>query len=336
VKRLALIVLIPFAGLLGVLHITAADAQAPSTLPDEPGVNRTSPHGSTWSVSQNGSILQIAFGSGTDFPQYAALHLDSSYFRPIYSPTSTFGTSAILMPPFWSGGQYYQSAPISATWQVDGLDLRVLTTGTQMLSGSVGSLTAFSELRLSPPSGVTLTAWIKTQVSGTPELDPGRPGETFKPAMLSSMRVSPLLWDTKLAYAGGLTFTLPISGWIVQPPVVTDVFGLVGGTSCWKENAPTIEVVLDRPMQITGWVTPSSNPNDDNVGWWAATDVVVPSWSYTLTAMAAPGPHVYCRYLPAVLKNYDARLMEITGILRAGDMCVSCCYPTFLETAEET
>src|SRR5438477_10587397 len=57
---------------------------------------------STWSVTQNGNILQIAYGSGTSFPQYGALDLTSSYMRLVYGPDSGWGTSFILLPSFWS------------------------------------------------------------------------------------------------------------------------------------------------------------------------------------------------------------------------------------------
>ncbi len=51
-----------------------------------------------------------------------------------------------------------------------------------------------------------------------------------------------------------------------------------------EANAPSIEVTLDEPMQITGWVTPSNDPNDDNVGFWAASNQIIQSWQYTVIA----------------------------------------------------
>jgi len=61
----------------------------------------------SWSVNQNGNILEIAYGSGTNFNQYAALHLDSSYFRMNWGPDSEWGTSVILAPSFKEGDKYY-------------------------------------------------------------------------------------------------------------------------------------------------------------------------------------------------------------------------------------
>jgi hypothetical protein len=128
-----------------------------------------------------------------------------------------------------------------------------------------------------------LSATISINVDGNLELD-NRPGEAFKPVMLSSMHISANMWDTKLAYVDSQSFEVPEEGWIIQPPTEGRVFGLQGGTSDWKTNAPTIEVTLDEPMQITGWVTPSSDPNDDNVGFWAASDQIIQSWRYKVIA----------------------------------------------------
>ena len=59
------------------------------------------PQAPAWSVSRNGNILEISYGSDSDYPQYAALHLDSSYLRMNYGPGSGWGTSVVLFPSFW-------------------------------------------------------------------------------------------------------------------------------------------------------------------------------------------------------------------------------------------
>lgn len=237
---------------------------------------------STWSVTKNGNIVQIAYGNGTSFPQYGALDLSSSYLRLVYGPTSGWGTSLILLPAFWSHASCQptglcQGAPVTATWQVKGSNL-VLT-----ITGSIGGLHVTSVVSLSPPAKNSITAQIKTAVKGMAKLD-HRPGEAFKPVMLSSMHISSTQWDMQKAYAGSQTFAISTSGWIVQPPVNAQSFGLVGGTSSWKTNAPTMAIVLDQSRQVTGWVTQDNNPNDDNVGFWCATDKVLSSWSFSVTA----------------------------------------------------
>lgn len=247
----------------------------------------------TWSVVESGEELRIHYGRNGSFPQYAVLHRNSSYFRLIPSPLSGWGTSIVLLPAFWSGGDYYQGAPVSATWQVVGPNL------TLQITGSIASLAVSSTVSILPPTGDTITAYITTTVIGSVPLD-NRPGEAFKPVMLSSMHISPTVWDTQAAFADSQVFSIPASDWLIppQPPIIAGVFGLRGGTSSWKTNAPTITVELDQPRQIAGWVKFSTDPNDDNIGLWAASNEVLPSWSYKATSTL----EVHRLFLPVVLK----------------------------------
>jgi hypothetical protein len=237
----------------------------------------------TWSVSQNGTILQIAYGSGTNFPQYAALDLSSSYFRMVYGTTSQWGTSIVLLPALWSKvscpTDYCQSAPITATWQTVGSNLML------SIQGTIATLKVASTVTLTPPANNDFAAHVSTTVTGTVKLD-NRPGEAFKPVMLSSMHISLTQWDSPAAFIGTQTYSFPSSGWIIQPPITAQNFGLQGGTSTWKTNAPTIEVTLNQGRQVTGWVTQSIDPNSDNIGYWCATNKVLPSWSFSVTAEA--------------------------------------------------
>lgn len=239
-----------------------------------------------WNVSQNSNILQIGYGSGTSFPQYGALDLDSSYFRLVYNTSSGWGTSLILFPVFWSKKScpppgLCQSAKVTATWQVTKSDL-VLS-----LAGTIGNLKVSSTVDLAPPANNAIIAHITTNVRGQVQLD-NRPGEAFKPVMLSSMHISATQWDSQAAFIGNQTYSLPQKGWVLQSPILTKDFGLKGGTSAWKTNAPTIEVTLKQTMQINGWVTESNDPNADNIGFWAATtnNKMLSSWSYDMIAEA--------------------------------------------------
>src|SRR5687767_7479286 len=83
-----------------------------------------------WSVTHSKRQLRIFYRSGTRVPQYGALHLDSGYLRLNYGPASGWGTSIVLPPAFWSRGRYHQGAPVSATWQVAGVDLVLVVAGT--------------------------------------------------------------------------------------------------------------------------------------------------------------------------------------------------------------
>jgi len=230
-----------------------------------------------WSVMQNGTILQIGYGQGDDYPQYAALHLDSGYLRLVPNREASWGTSIVLLPSFWSDGAYYQGAPISCSYEQQGDQLAL------SIESEIGGLSVQGTVTLTPPDEDMLEATVSMQASGQVPVD-SRPGEAFKPVMLSSMHISSDQWDAQSAFVGSTGYAIPGSGWILDPPATGTVFGLLGGTSQWKTNAPTIEIAFDRSLQVTGWVTDSTDPNDDNVGFWCAGDTVLSSWSYTATA----------------------------------------------------
>lgn len=236
-----------------------------------------------WSVTEKDNTLEIAYGSDADFPQYAVLHRESGYFRLIYGPEAGWGTSVILLPSFWTGGVYYQGepeAPLTATRETVEEDLLL------SISGTISSLSVEIQLRLSPPQQDSISADVAVTVDGAVVLDPDRiaNNEAFKPVMFSSMRISSDEWDARSAYIGSQTFSIPEDGWIIYPAISGNMFGLQGGTSSWKTNAPTVEIVLDENMPVTGWVTSSSDPNDDNVGFWAASDDVLSAYHYSITA----------------------------------------------------
>jgi hypothetical protein len=240
-----------------------------------------------WSITRNGDTLEIAYGSGTTYPQYAALHLDSGYFRMVWGPACGWGTSVVVLPSFWEGAHYYQGAPIQATWSSDGDTLVISFTGT------IQQLEVSGTIAIAPPGRESIWADIEVDVEGTADLD-DRPGEAFKPVMLSSMHVSSEIWDCRSAYAWRQSFDIPTDGSIVEPPTSATSLGLRGGTSAWKPNAPTVEVHFTgvNPISgypIRGWVTASGDPNDDNVGLWASGDGVWHHWQYSVvTKLAEP------------------------------------------------
>jgi hypothetical protein len=262
------------AAVLGAPNLACAAGQSP-----------TGP-AQTWDVTKQGNILAIAYGSGTSFPQYAAFDTNSGYVRMVYSQNAGWGTSAVLLPSYWSNNVYYQGGTTVANWTVqnDGT-LSISFTGTPNSHGVPGPLSASGQLILHPPQSNQLTAEVFIDsVTGTAAID-SRPNEAFKPVMFSSMYDSASMWDAQSAYAGSQTYALPQQGgWIVSPPVSGTVFGLVGGTSGWKTNGPTIEITLDESRTITGMVTADTNPNDDNVAFWADSDTLLNSWSYTIVA----------------------------------------------------
>lgn len=248
---------------------------------------------SPWEVTRVGDELRIAYEHDGAAPQYAALHLNDSYFRMNYGPGSGWGTSLVLMPAFWSGGVYYHGAPVTATYEV------VQHTLKLDLAGSIQELQVSIRVSLWPPETDRFYAYVDANLTGSVALD-ARPGEAFKPLFLSSMRISKDQWDAQAALVDGAPREIPGQGWLIPPTpsVMSRSFGLLGGTSAWKTNAPTLAIEMDLPIQVTGWVTASSDPNDDNLGLWGASDRILNGWSYRVTAERPPAP--YSLHLPFV------------------------------------
>lgn len=244
--------------------------------------------GDQWFVSYTGpnnSLMEIGYGTAGNQPQYAALDLSSCYLRMVFGLSSGWGTSIITMPSYWSGGIYHQGYPVLESHQIVGANL-VLT-----LRGTSSSLSIFETITFQPPGGNELRATVQASVTGSVQLD-NRAGEAFKPVMLSSMHDSGTSWDASAPFYDTTVRTFPGGGWIIapNPPVTATQFGLLGGTSQWKTNAPTVTIALSDAMQIAGWLNTDNNPNDDNVGFWAASSNVVPTWTYEIIADNATAP----------------------------------------------
>lgn len=231
----------------------------------------------TWGLKPRRNTLEVAYGAGKRRPQYAALHLKSSYFRLNTGPGSGWGTSVILLPAFWSGGQLQQGAPLTYSSSVQNGDLIISFKGSMMSLWFTGSV------RISPPTASSITADVAISVRGDVALDT-RPGEAFQFAKMSSMHISATQWDARAALVDGFPYAIPAEQWILNPPLTGRTFGLVGGTSAWKTLAPNIEVVLDQQAPIAGWVTLSANPNDDGIGFWTASPSIVRQIHYTVVA----------------------------------------------------
>jgi hypothetical protein len=218
----------------------------------------------------------------------AVLHRRDGFFR--LAPEGTvWGTSAVLPPAWWTGGRYVHGAPVAVAWRPAGAAL-VLT-----LTGAAAGLPFVLTVRLAPPAAGRLTATVRVRLRGPGAAGPpdARPGEAAKLATLSSMRVSGARWDARAALVGPRRVALPPArpgGWVVWPPAPVPAFGLLGGTSAWKRAAPTVTVRLDRPLGVTGWLTPRRDPDGDNLSLWAAAAAFPPAWAYELTASAPEAP----------------------------------------------
>lgn len=244
-----------------------------------------------WRVAPAGEELRLAYGPlerPGHIPQVAVLHRRDGFLR-LAPEGTTWGTSAVLPPALWTGGRYVQGVPVVTAWRTVGATLDLA------LTGAAAGLPFVVTVRLAPPAAGRLTAAVQVRLRGpvaAPPLD-ARPGEAAKLATLSSMRVSGARWDARAALAGARRLALPAGrrgGWIAWPPAPAPGFGLLGGSSAWKQAAPTVMVRLDRPRAVTGWLTPSRDPDGDNLSIWAAAVTFPPAWAYKVTATVPDTP----------------------------------------------
>jgi hypothetical protein len=263
----------------------------------EPSGSPTPP-AAHWQANLAGEPYRFGFGAGTHTPELVALYRSSSYLRLVPSETSAWGTSAVLLPTFvWvdrNGVQrYLQGGRVTVGVDDRGPDLVLTLEGRQSPATADWTLTTRLTLRVHPPAPGRIVADVTAQTVQDP---PGavvplhRPGETFKPALLSSMNMGADQFDASAAYAGQVTVTpIPAEQWIFPTPVVTNVFGVRGGTSRWQcqtaggKPAPRVELQLPSDYEVTGWVTRFTppDPTQDNIAvWFNSADGVPASWSY--------------------------------------------------------
>jgi hypothetical protein len=236
--------------------------------------------GPQWLADESNNPIVLGFGSGASFPQFAAIDASSSYARFVYGPSAGWGTSIILAPSFWTSDEiYHQGTPIDVQNQI-ACDHIQLT-----FSGTIAGLAFTGTLQIDPPADDRLVAHVQVTTTGVVSLAGDQPSQTFKPLMFSTMHESDTRWDASSVLIGANSYSIPLDGWLVPSPISATHFGVIGGTSAWKTNAPTVVIDLAgvSSPQVTGWMTPSSDPNDDNGSLWAATTEVPSSWSYDIT-----------------------------------------------------
>ncbi len=238
---------------------------------------------SEWAWRRQGDVLEIGYGNErAGWPQMAALHADTSALRMNYGPGSGWGPTVYLAPSLWTeeggGARYHLGAPVTTRLYVDAGDLVLEADGV------IGGLAFAATARFHPPEPERFEADVHVRAEGQVTLA-DRPGEAFQPVHAATMHISDGFWDSQAVRIGGLCHALPLDGWVLAPPGETgDSFALVGGTSDWKPSAPTVMISLDRALPLQGWVAQSADPNDDNVGFWAASDSLLTEWRYRVTA----------------------------------------------------
>ena len=281
-----------------------------SSCPTDPSVPATM---AVWldGVAQPEPVARLEIAhltdDGTDQPTVAVLYA-SGYVRlkpnadPI--PPIPFGTSAVLGPAYWSGGVYHhnptlESVYVATGWLPNGpLRLRII--------GTNGNLAVEYEVTVPAPSD-HLTRWHVAQTYTATTgitLDAGRLAnhEGFKLAQFSSMFV-----NQSGSCGGGsggchdadgaryiatdgarrqVAFANVGGGWVFSSTnALGDVWldALHGDDQSWQGNTPNVRLALDAlPAAGTitpqGWISTTTDPNQDNVGLWLHDDGVT-GWS---------------------------------------------------------
>ena len=193
------------------------------------------------------------------------------------APIQVGGPRSCCCPAFGVTATYFQGAPITTTWRTDANDLVI------SFSGTVSTLSASGEVRLAPPGPDSASAAVSVTATGTLSVDRGRVSIQALDAIVNAGVARPMGCRLGVRREPGLSDPGPAVGSLSRRNQVGG-FGLEGGTSSWKTNSPTVTIALDKERQVSGWVTRSNNPNDDNLGVWPASDEVLPSWKYTIVA----------------------------------------------------
>jgi len=281
-----------------------------SSCPTDPSVPATM---AVWldGVAQPEPVARLEIAhltdDGVDWPTVAVLYA-SGYVRlkpnadPM--PPIPFGTSVVLGPAYWSGGIYHHNPTLESVYVATGLlpngPLRLKITGTN------GDLTVAYEVTMPPPSD-NLTRWHVSQVytaTTAITLDAGRLAnhEGVKLAQFSSMFVNQAASCDR--EGGGchdadgaryiatdgvrrqVAFADVGGGWVFSSTnALGDVWldALHGDDQGWQGNTPNVRLALDAlPAAETitpqGWISPTTDPNQDNVGLWLHDDGVT-GWS---------------------------------------------------------
>ncbi|MBN1138802.1 MAG: hypothetical protein JXM73_19615 [Anaerolineae bacterium] len=277
-----------------------------SSCPTDPNVPATM---SVWldGVAQAGSAarLEVAHvtGAGTSWPTVAVLYA-SGYVRLKQNadpaPPIPFGSSAILGPAYWSEtDSYFHSSQLT---RVE-IDTRWLPGGPLRLqvAGTNGAFAVAYELTFPAPRDRQTRLHVLQTYTATTGItvDPTRHAEAqgFKLVQASSMFINQGgacddehddCHDSDAArFIGGDGARRQVGFGDLGPStwVYSHTFSL-GSTwldvlhsddASWQGNTPNLRIALDalpadHSITAQGWISATTNPDEDNVGLWLHDD----------------------------------------------------------------
>lgn len=201
----------------------------------------------------------------------------NGYYR-ITPPGTTWGTSFVT-PGYWAGATYHHNSAIRS------LSMSVNAQGQLQMTGQMESAHFISNdftivfLNADPKKIVIEVGFsIKAKADFALNVNRFRQAEVFKPFQFSSMNVRGE-FDADVAQVDGLKGTQSTDlskgdALLFQNPVPVGEGGrltLSNDNSARPRETPTTYVKVlgnQTGLYAQGWVTRSSNPDDDNVGAW--------------------------------------------------------------------
>ncbi|MGQ9533315.1 MAG: hypothetical protein ACUVTQ_11035 [Desulfotomaculales bacterium] len=262
---------------------------------------RDAPPAPQWSVSTREGLLEVGYRRAGSFLQMAALHLDSGALRLTYLPDGGWGT-ALYPFAWWEGGRFVRGAQVLALQGQPLFRAAADRHDPRNLRLRLVLQEADWEIVFYPPEEGRTRAKCRLRLLRMPDVGARpMPGEAFQLVHLASMYFDSSCWDASqaLVWAGGggeaphrAGLANPRAGrFLFASPVEAGAIALEGGTSAWKERAPTVEVHLEQPAraQANGWVSPAQDPDQENVALWAGPEKPLASWQYAVFAGRAAG-----------------------------------------------
>ena len=256
------------------------------------------PHG-------NAALVRIYHKSqsATDTPQVAVIYA-SGYVRlmqnAVTSPSIPFGSSFILGPAYWPSATTYHHNP-----QLDRLDFdtRWLPNAPLRMTaqGTNHDFDVAYQLTMPPPRDRQTRLHVTQVYTATANItvDPARRAERqgFKLVQVSSMFVNQggvcggghtdchdsnairFIGNDLIRHQVPFTTVTP-SAFVISPalPLGNTWFDVLHtDDQGWQGNTPNVHIALDElpatsTIAVQGWISATTNPDDDNVGLWLHDD----------------------------------------------------------------
>ena len=264
--------------------------------------NSSEPHLGWMKVYLNGEYKgecsRLDFGHKVEgensWPQVAAIYA-SGYIRlkECRDPDITFGTSFVLGPGYWEGSNYYHNASIEEMYINSSKPFRI------QIKAKLPHFNMTYSIEMAEPDSKSMKIHVNQICECTNQLTLNesrlKEQEGFKITQLSSMYINETYHDSDGAKyideSGKLSVRkfedLKTNQFIFENPRRLGE----GWLECthsddysWQGNTPNCIISLDnltlaKDCTPQGWITITSDPNEDNIGLWIHHDKTQLEWN---------------------------------------------------------